>query len=91
MPTKILTVIVALAAVATLSTFNLNAAEAAPAPEAAACQRKTVQVTTTDPNLLARNPAIAASPKTLANFPQLAKVHAPQPNKPMATCSCCKP
>ena len=91
MHTKNLTLIVALATVTTLSTLTLNAAEATPSPCATACQRKTVQATTADPNLLARNSAIAASPKTLANFPQLAKVHASQPTQPMVTCSCCKP
>jgi hypothetical protein len=47
-------------------------------------------VTTADPNLLARNPEIAASPKVLANFPQLARGHQSQPVKPMAACACCK-
>ena len=88
---KNLTLIVALATVATLSTLNLNAAEPAPAPQATACHAKTVQTTTADPNLLARNPAIAASPKTLANLPQLGKAHAKQPSTPVLACSCCKP
>ena len=91
MNTKNMTIIIALATVATLSTLNLNAAEPAPAPQAKACCSQTAPVTTADPNLIARNSAIAASPKTLANFPQLAKAHAPKPSTPMMACGCCKP
>jgi hypothetical protein len=85
-----LTLIVALAAVATLSPLTLTAAEPAPSPKAACTQCQTRQAVSADPDLLARNPAIAASPKTLANFPQLAKVHTPQPNQALAACACCK-
>ena len=91
MNTKNMTIIIALATVATLSTLNLNAAEPTSAPQAKACCSQTAQVTTADPNFLARNSAIAASPKTLANFPQLTKAHAPKPNTPMMACGCCKP
>jgi hypothetical protein len=91
MLTKNLTVIVALAAVATLTTLHLNAAEPAPAPQAKACCSQTTPVTTADPDLLARKSTIAASPKTFANFPQLAKANAPKPSKPVIACSCCKP
>jgi hypothetical protein len=91
MLTKNLTVIIALAAVTTLSTLNLNASEPAPSPQAKACCSRTAPVTTADPNLIARNSVIAASPKTLANFPQLAKTQAPKPSTPMIACGCCKP
>ncbi len=91
MSTKNMTIIIALATVATLSSLNLNAAEAAPAPQAKACCSRTASVTTADPNLLARNSTIAASPKTLANFPQLAKAHALKPGTPMIAGGCCKP
>ena len=91
MPAKNLTQIVALAAVAALSSLNLNAAEPALSTKATACCAKTVQTATADQDLRARNSAIAASPKTLANFPQLAKANAPKPSTPMIACSCCKP
>ena len=91
MNTKNLTIIVALAAAATLSNISLNAVEPALSPQAKACHTKTVPVTTADPNLLARNPEVAASPKVLANFPQMAKGRNAQPNKAMAASSCCKP
>jgi hypothetical protein len=91
MLTKNLTVIVVLASVATLSTLDLNAAGPAPSAQAKACCSQTAPATTADPNLIARNFTIAASPKTLANFPQLAKAQAPQPSTPRIACSCCKP
>ena len=86
-----MTIIIALATVATLSTLNLNAAEPAPTPHSKACCRQTARVMTADQNITAHNSAIAASPKTLANFPQLAKAHAPKPSAPMIACGCCKP
>jgi hypothetical protein len=88
---KNMTILIALATAATLSSMNLNAAEPATSPQAKACHNQTAPVTTAEPNLLAGNSAIAASPKTLANFPQLAKAHAPKPSTPMMACSCCKP
>ena len=91
MNTKYLIAFIALAAAATLTTLDLNAAEPAPSSQATACHTKAVPVTTADPNLLARNPDVAASRKVLANFPQMAKGHKPQPAKTMAACSCCKP
>jgi hypothetical protein len=91
MKTKNLTIIIALVTAATLSTINLNAAEPAPSPQAKTCHIQTAPVTTADPNLLARNPDVAASPKVLANFPQMAKGHKPQTKMAMAACSCCKP
>ena len=87
---KNLILIAALAAGATLSNLDLNAAEPALSTKATACCAKTVQATTVDPDLRARNSAIAASPKTLANFPQLGKAYASQPKTQMAACGCCK-
>ena len=91
MNTKNLTLIIALAAASTLNLINLNAADLALSPKARANQPKPAAVTTGDPNLLARNSEVAASPKVLANFPQLARGHTAQPGKPMAACTCCKP
>ena len=91
MNTKHLTLIIALATAGTLNLSNLNAAEPALSPKANANQIKTVAATIADPNLFARNPDIAASPKVLANFPQLARGRQAQPAKPMAACACCKP
>jgi hypothetical protein len=90
MNTKHLTLILALALAGTLNLSNLNAAESARSPKAVTNQTKCAAVTVADPNLLARNPDIAASPKVLANFPQLARGHKAQPDKPMAACTCCK-
>jgi len=88
---KHLTLIVALATAGTLNLINLNAAELALSPKALANQPKTTASTTAEPNLLARNPDIAASPKVLANFPQMAHNQHPQAFKPMVGCVCCKP
>lgn len=87
---KHLTLIIALATAGTLNLTNLSAAEPALSPKAKANQIRTGAVTTTEPNLFARNPEIAASPKVLANFPQLARGHQAQPAKPMVACACCK-
>ena len=85
-----MTIIIALATVATLGTLNLNAAEPAPAPQAKACHSQTAPVATADANLNARHTEVIASPKALANLPQLAKGHNAQSTKTMAACSCCK-
>jgi len=81
----------ALATIGTLSIGHLNAAEPALSLKAKVTQAKTAPVTAADPNLLARNSEVAASPKVLANFPQLARGHKTQPDKSMAACTCCKP
>ena len=91
MNTKHLTLILALAAAGTLNFTNLNAAESARSPKVLANQPKATAPTTADPNLLARNPDIAASPKVLANFPQMARKQQAQTSKPMVACACCKP
>ena len=90
MNTKHLTLIIALATAGTMNLGHLNAAEPAFSTKAPTNQTKCAAVTTADPNLLARNPEIAASPKVLANFPQLALGHQSQLVKPMAACACCK-
>ena len=87
---KKLTLIVGLATAATLNFNSLNATELALSPKAKANQIRTAAVTTAEPNLFASNPEIAASPKVLANFPQLARGHQVQPAKTMAACACCK-
>ena len=90
MNTKHLTLIIALATAGSLNLGFLNAAEPALPTKVPTNQTKCAAVTTADPNLLARDPEIAASPKVLANFPQLARGHQSQPVKPMAACACCK-
>jgi hypothetical protein len=90
MNTKHLTLIIALATAGSLNLGFLNAAEPALPTKVPTNQTKCAAVTTAGPNLLARNPEIAASPKVLANFPQLAHSQHAQPTKPMMACSCCK-
>lgn len=90
MNTKHLTLIIALAIAGTLNLTSLNAAEVAPSQKAPTDHAKCAMVTVADPNLFARNPNIAASPKVFANFPQMARSQHVQMAKQMAACSCCK-
>jgi hypothetical protein len=90
MNTKHLTLIIALATAGILNLTNLNAAEPALSQKAPTDHAKCAAVTVADPNFFPRNPNIAASPKVLANFPQLAHSQHAQPTKPMMACSCCK-
>ena len=90
MNSKYLIILIGLAAAGTLNLTNLNAAESARSPKVLANQPKTPACTTSDPNLLARNPDIAATPKVLANFPQMARSQHAQTSKPRVACACCK-
>lgn len=90
MNTKHLTLIIALATAGTLNLTNLNAAEPALSQKALPNETNCAAVIVAGPNLIARNPNIAASPKVLANFPQLAHRQHAQPAKSMMACSCCK-
>jgi hypothetical protein len=98
MNTKNPTLIITLAVAITLGTINLNAAEPVLSPKAQANQIKRVQITTADPNLLACNREVIASPKVLADFSQVAQCHKAQSGKligvgaccdTMGTCACC--
>jgi hypothetical protein len=90
MNTKHLKIIITLALAATVNLINLNAADLAASPKGKASQIKTAQAMLYEPDLIARNSDLAASPKVLANLPQLAKAHTTLPTKTMVACSCCK-
>ena len=91
MNTKHRKIIVALALAATLNLLSLNAAQPAPSSKTATCCLKSASAAPAHPDLLARNSDIAASPKVLANLPQLAKRHQAPSSQPLMACDCCKP
>jgi hypothetical protein len=80
----------ALVAAVAASIIALNATEPVLSPKARADQMKAAPAAVANPNLPARNSQVAASPKVLANFPQLAPGHEGPAEKAKAACTCCK-